>query len=1003
MKRTHLVLAALLAAGGLTWGRAALAAEDPVDFVHALEEKGYADIAKTYLEDLKERRRLGPDMTALYDFEMSKCLRSAAKQAYNPAEYALDMAAAKDCLRRFIDEHGNRPEVQVAIVWWAGFATDEAMDHLRKAQDPAIPKATKAEELAATRKCLEEAKPRLQEAAGRFREQMRAVKGTKKRDKLLRLDLEAKWQNAAFQSILCDYYLAQTYDDPKDPQRRETLEKAAKEFDDIFQANRESEMGVYAHMWQGKTVMELGDDLELAKDIFDEVLANFETGGGVVFTRESGALYAQVKEFSLQLGLKDPAKDPKEAMKEFIKEAREWHEIFRRNNPQTGGEFVRTAEGYQGVSLTLAKALLEQAEKATGPEKGKLKTEAAKILAEMAKIFSSHQKEANDLAARWGASPGATPSRAASTRPASRAMMRSSHKKWEEAIGCYNKALHKATKKDASKLSKVKDAIGMAYFLMAHDQFGRGKVADCLKTLKTLIEDYHETSAAPKGAALAVGVKFYQYQAIPVKQAKERAAALQEVIDAAEYTRKNWPAKPEADDARMILGRLYFADGETDKAMAEFEAVNSHSERYAMALYLDAYVHWSLYRQEKAKPEGSEEKVKPGARKEKRKSEATRDKKAMALHMEKAIEALVPSVELQQKARKAAGEAEMPQPLIDAQVMLANIYLEAGEAKKAAAQFQPLIDELTKRKPKTLDNTMLDIFLGAVRAYVATNDLPKASVAGMTLVDLGPDTERVNDALLRFAMLLEGERKKAEAAVIAAVGDKETAEAKERLAGMNEMLGKLLTKLASREKVSPKGMVWIAETCSKVGLDDAAEKQCLQFLKRMEEDAEFRGNAGHKKDQAKAITRVRARLIGILGKKGAFVKAVAQATSLVKDNPRSLDARMEECRLRYNWAMKDPQQVIAAQTACEALRANLNRGKGQKPPEYYEVAYYEADLFCTQAKELAKKGNKADAAAAADKADSVLKNGLFFNPKLDGPDRVAQYKKLLAEAAQLQK
>ncbi len=59
------------------------------------------------------------------------------------------------------------------------------------------------------------------------------------------------------------------------------------------------------------------------------------------------------------------------------------------------------------------------------------------------------------------------------------------------------------------------------------------------------------------------------------------------------------------------------------------------------------------------------------------------------------------------------------------------------------------------------------------------------------------------------------------------------------------------------------------------------------------------------------------------------------------------------------------------------------------------MAYYEADLFCTQAKELAKKGNKVDAAAAADKAESVLKYGLFFNPKLDGPDRVAQYKKLL--------
>ena len=49
MKRTHLVLAAILAACGPGSTRAASATEDPVEFVHALQSKGYADIAAEYL------------------------------------------------------------------------------------------------------------------------------------------------------------------------------------------------------------------------------------------------------------------------------------------------------------------------------------------------------------------------------------------------------------------------------------------------------------------------------------------------------------------------------------------------------------------------------------------------------------------------------------------------------------------------------------------------------------------------------------------------------------------------------------------------------------------------------------------------------------------------------------------------------------------------------------------------------------------------------------------
>ena len=110
------------------------------------------------------------------------------------------------------------------------------------------------------------------------------------------------------------------------------------------------------------------------------------------------------------------------------------------------------------------------------------------------------------------------------------------------------------------------------------------------------------------------------------------------------------------------------------------------------------------------------------------------------------------------------------------------------------------------------------------------------------LIDLGPDSEPVNRELVDFAKLLDKERKKAEPALTDAVSAADTEAAKTRLAAMNNSR-QVLAKLASREKISAAGMVWIADTSSKVGLDDAAEKQCNLFLKRVNEDEASRRKA----------------------------------------------------------------------------------------------------------------------------------------------------------------
>ena len=85
--------------------------------------------------------------------------------------------------------------------------------------------------------------------------------------------VEASLHESEFQLALIDYYLAQTYLDPKSADRASGLKKAAQAFDDLYQQNRGSVVGLYAHMWHGKTAEELGD-LQMALDIYDEVLAN---------------------------------------------------------------------------------------------------------------------------------------------------------------------------------------------------------------------------------------------------------------------------------------------------------------------------------------------------------------------------------------------------------------------------------------------------------------------------------------------------------------------------------------------------------------------------------------------------------------------------------------------------------------------------------------------------------------------------------------------------------
>ena len=105
----------------------------------------------------------------------------------------------------------------------------------------------------------------------------------------------------------------------------------------------------------------------------------------------------------------------------------------------------------------------------------------------------------------------------------------------------------------------------------------------------------------------------------------KKPAALERLVKLAEFTEKNWPDRPEADDGRMARAEAKLFAGQTDEALAIFERVNPLSDRYPLAAYMAGQNYWRLYLIEKAKPE------------------KTRNNERMASHRAKAIERLSPA------------------------------------------------------------------------------------------------------------------------------------------------------------------------------------------------------------------------------------------------------------------------------------------------------------------------------------------------------------------------
>ena len=435
------------------------------------------------------------------------------------------------------------------------------------------------------------------------------------------------------------------------------------------------------------------------------------------------SLFAQVDYSRLRIVAKqDPQK--------FLTEATGWLKEYQRWKP---------TDGYQGIALELAKAKYAEAQDATGPAKVARLSEARKLLTEMAGVRSPYQGEALALRRKLIEAAGGSDAVAETLDDAlALAELAEAGGQWQQAEKAYEHALElaeKTTPADEHRTAAVRESWAHARLMVAQGFYDQGKWQECIEHLSGIVSAGGEvrtsSPAAARASALGVGAQLRVYEAAAPE---DQPAALEKLMQVAKFTEDHWPDSPAADDARVARGEAKLVAKQVRQGIGFFKHVNPASERYLKAMYLAGRAYASLFLSERPKPDDAGDS---------RQAESDRAK---------AIERLTQGIDA--AARRIEPGKPFPPFYLDTQYLLAEIRALEGQTKQAAALYQSLVDEIASARPADLDQTMIDMLLGAVRTFCALGDLKRAGEAGNLLIDLGPDTPQVNAHLIELAQVV---------------------------------------------------------------------------------------------------------------------------------------------------------------------------------------------------------------------------------------------------------
>jgi hypothetical protein len=989
MRRTMSLWAAGLVVLACVCGRTARGEEEYLRFLKELQSRGYGEAALAYIERIAADGQTPAEIRQLLDLERCNSLRvAAAKEAYSPEQTKKRMEEAKVDLERFLKANPNHPAVGRALMSTGDVAVERAQQKLVLAR-LAKAKEEQAKGYAEVRSILTtEAQPVFLEGFDRFKVRYRELlakvpkeaPGPRERDKnVLRHykaakeaveEMETDLVEARYKLAMIKYYISETYVDPKNATRNELLQAASKEFDEIFQAYRDRQAGVLAHTWQARCEEDLGNT-DAARDIYEEVLVNAPEPAEASF--DLATMYSQVEMFYLRLLQKvEP--------KKYFLEVSEWLNGggAQGHNPTPSHKAWEKVSPYSGIVLDWARIQLASLQKGAGEDKKRTLRNLKKQLTALIKLDNEFKDDMvrlrQEIDQKLGVGGGEEESFDELQAHADSLVEEG---KWDEAADLFQQAINKADPvKDKSKIAEIRRRLRAVRLRQAIALYTSQKFDETVKLVGPLattgdVQDPATAQLAALGVNALLQI-YYQVVSKPGVTDDEKAAAMAKLERVANFTIERWPNSPEGDEARLSLGMALSARGELVGALAVFEKVNPNSRRYASAEQLAGKTCFQMYVKKRQKAPAKNDTGKP-------------EREAL---LAKAQTHLATSLDVQKKALKE-GEP-FPRQLIETQLLLGESFLEGGAPDKAAPLLDPLVDELQKNKPASIDLTVTRIYFAAVQSHKNQGEIEKAGNVAMKLVEAGDDNASVNGLIYGVIKLLEKEVQKQEGLEKDSTSADSAQNAKAAAEKAKAVYKQLLEKLAPRQLLSVPQCALLGDACKDAGLIDQARDLYMRIVNK-KDDPSFMAE----KNNQNALTKALAAMAGLLRDEGKDEEALKAISELIKSHPNALEPLMEKGRILLTLANKDPDRFPEAIDHWANLRIRLDR-MAKKPKEYFEVVYNCSVCLASEAKKQHDK-------AKLQQAQQLLKATMFKCPDLGGEEMKKNYDRLIRALEKIEK
>lgn len=963
----HAALVLLLVSA---FGGALSAAEPYEDFLQKLLQHGYGEEALDYLDSIATKEDVPVDLRQRFDLERSRAMQVAAAEAYDANQREARLKTAKELLEKFIKENPTHPE--------AGFAEISGGDDVllrgqmalaaaRGTRDAAV----KEKSLLDARAAFSEARTHYEGAANRLRERLeklpppRAEAPRNDPAERLRENTQDAWLEGRFKVSLCDFLVSQTYPkpeaketkigaakDPKEKERQAALTSAAKGFDSIYQEFRTRlpmpPAAFLAHMWHGRAAEELGD-ASLAMDIYDETLA-----GEPSESKNAAAdanLFGNAALFRFRLLVQQA--EPREA----IAEGEEWlaqHKSWSKTSP------------YAGMVLEVAKLQIALAENVGKVEQKKLLRDVAVQLGQLGKIDSEYRQEAlllrQELLAKLDGNQGTLTYEELLAMGDDAAQSAD----WASAEDLYTKAYalvrDSKVSKDKPKIDDVRERLARVHYQLAVQNYHAGKYEEAVLLSGKSIADQADGPVAPNAAGVAIAAGVQIYTSAPAEKREEALRKLKQITD---VVMKKWPDKAEADDARMALAQVELTQGNTEGAIELLKKVTSQSRRYAIALHTLAQIEWKRYVEGKKAEKAAEE---------------------IAPFRDQAIAYLQDGVKRQKESWKSDSEP-MPESLFESQLLLAEIHMEGNQFAEAAPLYEPLVASVRATKPQ-INVQLLRLFIGAVRAQIAAGAPETAADTVQLAADLTADEAQQNAVVVDLAKLVTKEMALRDQELKDSAVDEATkTKAKETIERLKPKQTAIIDKLGQRKTLTVPQLIYLGDASTALEKTEQSREIYGRVIEMIEADKSAQASAGD------AITRVRARMIGLLRSEGNLEEALKQADELSKAHPNALAPMLEKGRILQTLAESDPKRWQECVEHWTQVRVLLQQSR-PRPPEYYE-ALYGAALG------LVRDGGPKKDVEKLTQAEQMLRSTMVLSPTLSGEVMVKQYTSLLDEASKL--